>query len=173
MILRKTLVSACAVAAVFALGACSSDDTSDSSATSSTSVAAASSTSAAATSSSAAAEAATAPTAESLNADLTALIDPAKPIDEKTALVVDGAKRQANIETMGAALGGNPGYTITFDVQNVEVEGQTATADVAVVSPHGAAPAAPWTWEFEDGTWKLSDTSACGLLEMGRAPCTA
>jgi hypothetical protein len=87
--------------------------------------------------------------------------------------VVDGTKRQANIETMSAALGGNPAYAITFNVDNVKVDGQTATADVAVVSPHGAAPATPWTWELEDGSWKLSDTSACVLLEMGRASCTA
>ena len=74
---------------------------------------------------------------------------------------------------MSAALGGNPAYAITFNVDNVKVDGQTATADVAVVSPHGAAPATPWTWELEDGSWKLSDTSACVLLEMGRASCTA
>lgn len=170
VIIRKTLVSACAVAAVLALGACSSDDSSDSSATS-TSVAATSSASAASSATTSAAAAAAAPTADELNAQLVALIDPAKPIAEKTALVVDGTNRQANIETMGTALGGNPAYKITFTVENVKVDGETATADVAVVSPHGAMPAAPWTWELEDGTWKLSDTSACVLLEMGRASC--
>ncbi|MFJ7619763.1 hypothetical protein ACIQYZ_13280 [Rhodococcus erythropolis] len=176
MIIRKTLISACAVAAVLTMGACSSDDNKDSTAASSTSAAASSTTakaSASATTSAAAAAAAAAPTAEELNASLVALIDPAKPIEEKTALVVDGTKRQANIETMSAALGGNPAYAITFNVDNVKVDGQTATADVAVVSPHGAAPATPWTWELEDGSWKLSDTSACVLLEMGRASCTA
>lgn len=168
MIIRKTLVSACAVAAVFALGACSSDDNTDSAATSSAS--AASSTTAASASSAAAVAA---PTAEELNASLAALIDPAKPTTEKSALVADGSALASNIDTMSAALGGNPAYQISFTVDNVKVEGQTATADVAVVSPHGAAPATPWTWELEDGTWKLSRTSACVLLEMGRASCTA
>jgi len=170
VIIRKTLISACAVAAVLTMGACSSDDNKDSTAASSTSAAASSTTAKASTS---ATTSAAAPTAEELNASLVALIDPAKPIEEKTALVVDGTKRQANIETMSAALGGNPAYAITFNVDNVKVDGQTATADVAVVSPHGAAPATPWTWELEDGSWKLSDTSACVLLEMGRASCTA
>ena len=174
VIIRKTLISACAVAAVLTMGACSSDDNKDSTAASSTSAAASSTTAkASASATTSAAAAAAAPTAEELNASLVALIDPAKPIEEKTALVVDGTKRQANIETMSAALGGNPAYAITFNVDNVKVDGQTATADVAVVSPHGAAPATPWTWELEDGSWKLSDTSACGLLEMGRASCTA
>lgn len=176
MIIRKTLISACAVAAVLTMGACSSDDNKDSTAASSTSAAASSTTAkASASATTSAAAAAAAPTAEELNASLVALIDPAKPIEEKTALVVDGTKRQANIETMSAALGGNPAYAITFNVDNVKVDGQTATADVAVVSPHGAAPPAtpPWTWELEDGSWKLSDTSACVLLEMGRASCTA
>ncbi|OYD70454.1 hypothetical protein [Rhodococcus sp. OK302] len=165
MIIRKTLVSACAVAAVLALGACGSDDSKDTAAATSTSVAAA--TSAKSTSASTAA----APTADELNAALITLIDPAKPIAEKTALVVDGSARQANIDTMGTALGANPAYKITFTVENVKVDGETATADVAIVSPHGTMPGTQWTWELEDGSWKLADTSACTLFEMGRAPC--
>ena len=105
----------------------------------STSAAASSTTAkASASATTSAAAAAAAPTAEELNASLVALIDPAKPIEEKTALVVDGTKRQANIETMSAALAVTR-YAITFNVDNVKVDGQTATADVAVVSPHGAA----------------------------------
>ena len=143
-------------AVVFALGmsACSSDDASDTAATSS-----------AATSSAAVA----APTSDELLGTLQVLVDPARPVDEKTVVVVDGDERRPNLEAMTAAMAN---YPVSFTVTDVQVEGDTATANVAIVSPHGTAAPTAWTWENVDGTWKVSDESTCTLLGMARAGCS-
>ncbi|MEV0246734.1 hypothetical protein AB0H76_09120 [Nocardia sp. NPDC050712] len=112
--------------------------------------------------------AATAPSAADLQATLLLLADPAKPTADKTAVVVDGAKRQANIEALNQALAGYG--ALTFAVSDVKVEGTKATAQVVTTSPHGAAPAMPMTWEHVDGKWKLTDASACTMLAFV-APC--
>lgn len=143
-------------AVVFALGmsACSSDDASDTAATTS-----------AATSSAAVA----APTSDELLGTLQVLVDPARPVDEKTVVVVDGDERRPNLEAMTAAMAN---YPVSFTVTDVQVEGDTATANVAIVSPHGTAAPTAWTWENVDGTWKVSDESTCTLLGMARAGCS-
>lgn len=162
---RKLRLSMASVAMALAVTAgvtgCGSDDKSET----------ATSTSAAVTTSAAgngAPSAAAAPSAADLQATLVLLADPAKPTAEKTAVVVDGAKRQANIETMNRALAGYG--ALTFAVSDVKVEGAKATAQVVTTSPHGAAPAMPMTWEYLDGKWKLSDAGACTLLAFV-APC--
>lgn len=112
-----------------------------------------------------------APAPAELQATLDQFTDPAKPAAEKTGLVVDGDKRAANIEAMNAALGGYG--TLSFTVGDVVLEGETATAQVVITSPHGPAPAMPLTWQHEDDRWKLSDASACTLLGFAKAPCLA
>ncbi|MEU8897531.1 hypothetical protein [Nocardia sp. NPDC048505] len=153
--------AAVALAVTAGATACGSDDKSDS----------ATGTSTAATTSAAGHgdhSAVASPSAADLQATLLLLADPAKPTADKTAVVVDGAKRQANIETMNQALGGYG--ALTFAVSEVKVEGTKATAQVVTTSPHGSAPAMPMTWEHVDGKWKLSDASACTLLAFV-APC--
>ncbi|MFC9895664.1 hypothetical protein ACFVMC_18420 [Nocardia sp. NPDC127579] len=149
--------AAVALAVTAGASACGSDDKSDTA-----------STSGAVTSSAAGHGDHAAPSAADLQATLVLLADPAKPTADKTAIVVDGAKRQANIETMNRALAGYG--TLTFAVSDVKVDGTEATAQVITTSPHGAAPAMPMTWEHVDGAWKLSDASACTLLAFV-APC--
>ncbi|MFC9362860.1 hypothetical protein ACFTZB_40625 [Rhodococcus sp. NPDC057014] len=142
-------------AAVVALGmsACSSDDSSGT---------------AAATSSQVDATVA-APTSEELLGTLQLLVDPARPVDEKTVVVVDGDERRPNLEAMTAAMAN---YPVSFTVTDVQVEGDTATANVAISSPHGTAAPTTWTWENVDGVWKVSDESTCTLLGMARAGCS-
>ncbi|WP_051027095.1 hypothetical protein [Nocardia higoensis] len=168
--LRAAVVTAAAaVALTVGLVGCSDDESTDSTATSS-----AVSTSASAATTSAAAEEGhshEAPTAEELQATLDQFADPAEPAAEKTGLIVDGDKRVANIEAMNAALGGYG--ALTFAVTGVTVEGETATAQVVITSPHGAAPAMPLTWQHEGDSWKISDASACTLLGFAQAPCVA
>ncbi|MFE9576777.1 hypothetical protein ACFYO1_10370 [Nocardia sp. NPDC006044] len=127
-----------------------------------------SSSSAVAASTSGSAAPATAPTPETLQAVLVKLSDPAVPTADKAKLIVNGEKRTANIDQMNKGLAG---YTLTYAVSDVTVQGNTATAQVTINSPHGAAPAMPITWENVDGTWKLSDTSGCLLLGFAQAPC--
>ncbi|MBC2638314.1 MULTISPECIES: hypothetical protein [unclassified Rhodococcus (in: high G+C Gram-positive bacteria)] len=170
MIIRKPLNGTSAIgrsvvavgAVVLALGmsACSSDDSSGTTATTS---AATSSTS------SASGAAVAAPTSAELLRTLQLLVDPARPVDDKTGVVVDGDERRPNLEAMTAAMAN---YPVSFTVTDVQVEGDTATANVAIVSPHGTAAPTAWTWENVDGTWKVSDESTCTLLGMARVGCS-
>ncbi|MEV0292079.1 hypothetical protein [Nocardia sp. NPDC050710] len=157
--------AAAAIAVTVGLTGCGSDDKSDAKASTTTSAAV---TTSAASHGDGAAGAT--PSAEELQATLVVLADPAKPTPEKVAVVVDGDKRAANIDTMTKALAGYG--TLTFAVSDVKVDGNTATAQVVITSPHGAAPAMPLTWQHVDGKWKLSDASACTMLGFAQAPCT-
>lgn len=111
-----------------------------------------------------------APTVDSLTAILTKLSDPAVSTDDKTALIVDGEQRRANIDQMNGQLA-NYG-TLTYDVTNVATTGDTTTADVTITSPHGTAPGFPVTFEKVEGEWLISDASGCLLLGFAQAPCT-
>ncbi|NLU84905.1 hypothetical protein [Rhodococcus sp. HNM0569] len=172
MKVRKPLVAVSAALLVALVGCSNDDSTSDSADTTSATAASATETGAAESGGteheSDHAEAADAPTADDLKATLVLLADPAQPVDAKQAVVVEGDQRQPNIEAMTAA---TANYQVGFDVTNVQVDGTTATADVAIQSPHGTAAPTPWTWENVDGTWKLSDASTCALLGMARAAC--
>lgn len=152
-------IAAAALAVTATLAGCGSDDR-DSTATSSSSSVSASVTKAQA--------AAPAPTAEQLQATLTEFADPAKPAADKAKLVVDGDKRVALIEQMNKGLAN---YQVTFAVSDVQANGDKADAKVAVTSPHGTMPNLPMSWQYIDGTWKISDAAACSILGMARAAC--
>lgn len=162
MIIRKSVIAASAIVVALGMTGCSSDESNDGD------TAAAASTSQSANDSGSAATGVAAPTADELRATLEALVDPQTPVDEKIALIEKSDERRSNVETMTAAM---KNYPVGFEVTNVTVDGTTATADVAITSPHGSAGATPWTWENVDGVWKLSDASTCGLLAMANAPC--
>lgn len=163
--LRMSMViTAAAMAATVGLTGCGSDDKSDTKATSTTSAAATTSAAGHGDHGSAAA-----PTAETLTAVLDALSDPAKPTSEKTELIVNGEKRTANIDQMNQALGSYG--KLIYAVADITTSGESATAQVTITSPHGTAPAMPLTWEYVDGTWKLSDASGCLMLGFAQAPC--
>ncbi|WP_307651576.1 hypothetical protein [Nocardia xishanensis] len=161
--------AAAALAVTVGLTACGSDDSSDTAATSS-SVAA--TTSAASTGATGGHDhaAGDAPEPEELQATLALVADPSKPTSEKTAVIVDGQKRAANIDQMNQLLAGYG--QLTFAVTDVKTEGETATAQVVITSPHGSSPAMPMTWQHVDGKWKLSDATACTMLAFAQAPCT-
>ncbi|MBF6170491.1 hypothetical protein IU476_03305 [Nocardia blacklockiae] len=164
--MRLATATVCAALAVTGITACGSDTSDDSAAATTTAAAS----SAAATSAHQHGDAA-APTPEALQATLDGFVDPAKPTADKEKLVVDGSKRTANIDTMTQGLA-NYGK-ITFAVSDVKIEGENATAQVVITSPHGPAPAMPMTWQHSDAGWQLSDASACQILAMGKAPCQA
>ncbi|WP_228001240.1 hypothetical protein [Nocardia australiensis] len=161
---------AAALALTVGLTACGSDDSSEAKATTSTAPSTASS-GAAVSSTAGHGDHSTdaAPTPETLQAVLVKLSDPATSTTDKAALIVNGEQRTANIDQMNKALG-NYG-TLTYTVADITTEGNTATAQVTITSPHGAAPAMPLTWEHVDGMWKLSDASGCLMLGFAQAPC--
>ncbi|WP_159844055.1 hypothetical protein [Nocardia sp. CY41] len=160
--LRVSLATAAAALAISgALAACGSDDDT-ATATSATTSAAASGTHDHGD------HATAAPTAESLQAMLGKFADSNVPTAEKSKLIVNGEQRTANIDQMNKGL---QGYTLTFTVADLTVQGNTANAQVTITSPHGAAPAVPLSWENVDGTWKLSDAAGCLLLGFAQAPC--
>ncbi|WP_433723326.1 hypothetical protein ACQP0C_24080 [Nocardia sp. CA-129566] len=156
------VMAAAAMAATVGLTACGSDDKSDVKATA---------TVAAPTSAAGHGDhgSAAAPTAAALTAVLDALSDPGKSTAEKTKLIVGGEKRTANIDQMNQALGSYG--KLTYAVADITASGNTATAQVTITSPHGTAPAMPMTWEYVEGTWKLSDASGCLMLGFAQAPC--
>ncbi|MCQ4120078.1 hypothetical protein [Rhodococcus tibetensis] len=155
----KAAVAAGAVVLALGLSACSSDDTTPATATTATAAATAT----------ADQDSVAAPSSAELLTTLQVLVDPARPVNEKTVVVVEGEKRRSNIEAMTAA---TANYPVSFAVADVQVDGDIATANVAVTSPHGTAAPTPWTWENVDGTWKLSDESTCALLGMARTGCS-
>lgn len=164
MKMQKTSVLVAAVSAALLIAGCSSSDDSDHADHSSETAAA---TTSATTSTAAAAVAA--PTIEELTDSLTLLVAPDVDAPTKAAEIENGQARLANLDQMTAALA-NYGE-ITFQVQEPTVEGETATALVAIATPRGAAAPSPNTWVLVDGKWKVSDTTACQLLAMGQAPC--
>lgn len=168
--LRVSVATVAAAAAVtLGLAGCGSDDSGDAAGTSTPSTSAVATTTAAA-STTAGAAAADAPSAAELQGTLTTLADPAVPTPEKTALIVDGERRAAAIDQLTQALAGYG--TLTFAVDQVTVAGTTATGQTVITSPNGSAPAIPLTWENVDGTWKLTDATACTLLGFAQIPCS-
>lgn len=164
MTMRKYSVFVAAASAALLIAGCSSSDDSEHADHSSES--AATTTSAAAATSEAAVAA---PTVGELTQTLNLLVDPTVDAQTKAAEIENGQARLANLDTMTAALA-NYG-AITFTVEAPTVEGETATAPVAIATTRGAAPPSPNTWVLIDRKWKLSDASACQLLAMGQAPC--
>lgn len=177
--LRLTRVAA-ATAATLALAvgltACGSDD--EGSGTATTSTAAGSS----AVTTSAAADghdhdhdhdhddSGSAPTAQSLQAGLEQIANPDVSVDDKVNLVVDGEKRRSHFEQLNAALQTYRG--ITFQVAEIEVDGEKATGRTTITSPMGqSAPPMELTWQHQDDVWKLSDSGACVLLGFAQIPC--
>lgn len=155
---RLATATAFAALAVTAMTACGSDNSDDATPASSTSA-----------TSAAAATPAAPPTAEELQATLNGFVDPAKPAADKAKLVVGGDRRTANIDTMTKGLASYG--TITFTVADVKTEGERATGQVTITSPHGPAGPMPMTWQHSASGWQLSDASACQILAMGMAPC--
>jgi hypothetical protein len=167
------VAAATAAAAALALGltACGSDDDGGDTAAAS---------SVAATTSAAAhdhdddhdhGDTAPAPTAQSLQSNLEQITNPDVPVDEKVKLIDDGENRRGLLEQLNAALQTYRG--ITFQVGEVTVDGETATGLTTITSPSGqSAPPMPLTWEHDDGTWRLSDASACVLFGFAQIPCS-
>lgn len=115
-------------------------------------------------------ETAAAPTAESLQSNLEQITNPDVPVDEKVKLIEDGENRRAILDKLNAALQTYRG--IAYQVGEITVDGDTATGKTTITSPSGqSAPPMPMTWEHEDGTWKLSDSSACVLFGFAQIPC--
>lgn len=109
------------------------------------------------------------PAPEALQATLDTMVDPAVPPEDKTNLLVNGEKRRTDIKQMNSALAGYG--KLTFAVADVSTKNTTATAQVTITSPHGAAPAMPLTWKHQDDTWKLSDDAGCLLFSFAKTPC--
>ena len=152
---QKLAVTAGAVA-VFALVAagCSSSDESESETTTTTS----------ATTSAAAFP--PAPTPDQLNADLALAFDETVPIEQKLKLVQGADQDPELINKVAAAAKAN---NTVIDVVDVTDHGDgTATANITIAV--GANPPNPGSVDFvyEDGTWKMSKTNACGFVQLAQ-----
>ncbi|MGF6886998.1 hypothetical protein ABIA39_005487 [Nocardia sp. GAS34] len=110
-----------------------------------------------------------APTSAELQGTLDRFADPGVPTAAKTNLVVDGNRHSANIDQMNKGLA-NYGK-VGFTVSNVQAKGDDATAQVAVVSPHGTMPGVPMSWQHTAAGWQLSEKTGCTILAMAMAPC--
>ncbi|MGW1738453.1 nuclear transport factor 2 family protein [Nocardia sp. NPDC001965] len=167
------VAAATAAAAALALGltACGSDDDGAGTAASGTAAGSAAATTSATEHDHDHGDTAEAPTAQSLQSNLEQITNPDVPVDEKVKLIDDGENRRDLLEKLNAALQTYRG--ITFQVGEITVDGDTATGQTTITSPSGqSAPAMPMTWEHEDGTWKLSDASACVLFGFAQIPCS-
>ncbi|WP_067562784.1 hypothetical protein [Nocardia acidivorans] len=110
-----------------------------------------------------------APSPEELQSTLDRFVDPGIATVDKERLMVSGDRRASNIDTMTSKLG-NYGK-IGFGVSNIQVDGDTANASVAIISPHGTMPGVPMSWTHTAAGWQLSENTGCTILSMGRAPC--
>ncbi|WP_459546870.1 nuclear transport factor 2 family protein [Nocardia sp. X0981] len=169
---RVTAATAAALALAVGLTACGSDDSgSDAAATSTVAGSSAVATGAATDDHDHDhGESGDTPTAQSLQAGLEQIANPDVSVDEKVDLVVDGEKRRSHFEQLNAALQTYRG--ITFQVADIQVNGETATGQTTITSPMGqSAPPMELIWQHQDGTWKLSDSGACVLLGFAQIPC--
>ncbi|TQF73608.1 hypothetical protein FK531_09040 [Rhodococcus spelaei] len=152
--LRKTLVAGAAVAAVFALGACSSSDNTASSTTTKK-------TTAAATTS---VSTPPVPTAAELNAMLVKGLDPATPVAEKITLVQDGAADPGLFDQVAAAAKqSNATVTIVDPILDNGDGTLTATVNMNI-----GGQVNPGTANFvvENGHWVLSKEYACNIVKL-------
>lgn len=92
---------------------------------------------------------------------------------EAAAALVDSDDPSWGQKLHGFAQGASRGgYTPDkFTVKSVAPKGaDEAVAQVEVASPHAPAPVTvPYTFDLDNGTWKLSDESAEALIGMGAA----
>lgn len=160
---RTVCAVAASVAALALVPACSSDDAADDTTTTTTAGETAATTTTAAD---AGAEADV--TAAELQSRMDVFFDPASTVDEKAAVVENGAEHTAVLEQFNGVLAG---YPLTATVGDVTaVDDTTVTATTEVGGPHGGAPM-PLTFTEVDGTWVLATDSTCSILEMGHLSC--
>ncbi|MFE3289858.1 hypothetical protein [Rhodococcus sp. NPDC059234] len=152
--LRKTLVAGAALAAVFALGACSSNDGGTTTTT----------TKKATTSAVAPVDSPPVPTAAELNAMLVKGLDPATPVAEKVTLVQDGAADPGLFDQVAAAAKqSNATVTIVDPILDNGDGTLTATVNMNIggqVNPGTA------TFVVENGKWVLSKEYACNIVKL-------
>ncbi|MFC9790021.1 hypothetical protein [Rhodococcus sp. NPDC127528] len=152
--LRKTLVAGAALAAVFALGACSSDGDST----------AATTTKKTTTSAAPSVETPPVPSAADLNAMLAKGLDPATPVAEKITLVQDGAADPGLFDQVAAAAKqSNATVTVVDPILDNGDGTLTATVNMDIggqVNPGTA------TFVVENGKWVLSKEYACNMVKL-------
>lgn len=153
-------IAGVAIAAALTMSACSDD--SDSSAEDTTS-------SAAATTSEEAAAEVEVPTAAELNALLVKGLDPATPLEEKTAMV-EGSEEDPELINQVAAAAQQFGAEVevldpVVDNGDGTASGQLQLTVNGEVQQGGLAAIFVPT---EDGSWKLSKTTACQIVNMAQ-----
>jgi ABC-type phosphate/phosphonate transport system substrate-binding protein len=164
--LRSCVVTVSAIALAVGVAACSSDD-GDSSSTATTSASAA--TDATTTAPDGDGAPAAEPSPQQLQDQLTRLFDPTVPAPDKQVLIEDGDGRAALLEQFNGVLAG---YPLTATVTTVTVvDDDTVSTDADIAGPHGGAPV-PVTFDYDAGTWRLSDDSTCLIFGLGRIACT-
>ncbi len=110
-----------------------------------------------------------APTPGQLESTLNQFSDPGVATGAKTQIMVNGGAHSGNIDRMNQGLQ-NYGH-VGFTVSNVQATGNTAKAQVAIVSPHGTMPGVPMTWQNTGGKWELTEQTGCTILAMSMQPC--
>jgi len=154
--LRKITVATVALAAALTMSACSSDEGDSTTTTAKT-------TTAATTTTTEAAAYPPVPTVEDLNAMLAQAFDETVPADQKVNLVEGAAADPTLIDQVAAAAKQAGAQVTVLDVN--DNENGTATAGIETTIGDQVATG---TVDFvaEDGVWKLSKNSACGIVAM-------
>ncbi|MGW0020474.1 hypothetical protein ACWDUD_19270 [Rhodococcus sp. NPDC003382] len=154
--LRKITVATVALAAALTMSACSSDEGDSTTTTAKT-------TTAATTTTAEAAAYPPVPTVEDLNAMLAQAFDETVPADQKVDLVEGAAADPTLIDQVAAAAKQAGAQVTVLDVN--DNENGTATAGIETKIGDQVATG---TVDFvaEDGVWKLSKNSACGIVAM-------
>ncbi|CAM3098847.1 hypothetical protein [Skermania piniformis] len=170
----RVITAAVAGAAILTFGAaCSSDDSSSSSGETSSTTHHASSTTpstAAAGAESTSAVAAMPLTDDVAQQTVRDLFDPAVPGTVKVTHVAGATDADAGLWDQFAQGASQGGYTPdVVTVTGTSTQGDTATAQVAIASPHAPAPVTvPMDLVYQDGSWRLAAASAQQLLAMGQ-----
>ncbi|WP_425415092.1 hypothetical protein [Rhodococcus phenolicus] len=153
--LRKITVATVALAAALTMSACSSDEGDSTTTTAKTTTAT--------TTTAETAAYPPVPTVEDLNAMLAKAFDETVPADQKTDLVEGSAADPGLIDQVAAAAKQAGAQVTVLDVN--DNENGTATAGIETKIGDQVATG---TVDFvaEDGVWKLSKNSACGIVAM-------
>lgn len=159
MKLRKMTIAGVAIAAALTMSACSDDPGTSATETTTT-------TTAAATTTEAALEV---PTAAELNALLVKGLDPAVPLEEKTALV-EGSEQDPQLINQVAAAAKQFGAEVKVLDPVIDNGNGTASAQLQL-TVNGEVQQGGLAATFiptEDGSWKLSKDTACTIVGMAQ-----
>ncbi len=112
------------------------------------------------------------PSAAELTAQLRQVLDTGAPTSERSAKLAGGAAAIPTADNIANRLS-SYGGVVSWEVQNPVLRGDQLDAQLAVTIPIFGTKSHNIYWVSQDGTWKLSNPSACVIAnDVAGVDCT-